>query len=189
MEYIFKIFIGNFIAHTNIGCYLLKEKIFVWKFRIMKANIHLSSLALFLIVLFSCLFVCFIDEFADLDGGKWLWSFNWGSQSPGPNQLGQNSKRPRNSEKNCVELQLLQTVVLQQDARMGIDVWIRIRYLVELLEHLWYDLPQAGHQLYAWIILAVLHGKLVLQDEPRIGVPKDSVSVAGNDLEYKYNRI
>lgn len=116
-----------------------------------------------------------------LFGGEGLWSLNWGTKTTVNDQLRQDTEGSRNTKQNGVEGLLSQTVVLQQDTRVGVHIWPWVLGLTVLGQHTWSNLVDVRNQLEQVVVRHVLQGKLSLSSVTRVSLSQDSVTVAWNN--------
>lgn len=123
------------------------------------------------------LFVDVLDQLDVLLGGEGLWSLNWQTKTTVEDQLRQDTEGSRDTEQHSVEGLLSQTVVLQQDTRVGVHIWPWVLGLTVLGQDTWSNLVDVGNQLEQLVVRHVLQGKLSLSSVTRVGLSQDSVTV------------
>lgn len=155
--------------------------------------------------MYSCFVVLHLELLADLDpllGGEGLGPvveslvsnlpsshrgirenlpLNGGTDSTVNDQLGQDTNGTRHTKEHGVVVGLGQTVVLQQDTRVGIDVGVGVLGLAVLGQHTRGDLVDLADQLEHGILGHLLLRELALRHVARVRLAQDSVAVAGHD--------
>lgn len=122
------------------------------------------------------------DELGVHLGGEGLGALDGGTDGAVDNELGKDTESAGHTEEDGVIVLLGETVVLEEDAGVGIDVGVGILGLAVLGEDTGGDLVDLGDELEHRVVGQVLLGELALGDVAGIGLAEDGVAVAGNDL-------
>eukprot|EP00050_Salpingoeca_kvevrii_P005737 m.285352 g.285352 ORF g.285352 m.285352 type:complete len:487 (+) comp11360_c0_seq1:18-1478(+) len=104
------------------------------------------------------------------------------AESAVPGERGEDTKSTRDAKENGVVVHLLEAVVLEEDARVGIDIGPWVLGLALLEEDWRNNLVEASNELDKLVALHVLEGKLALAHVAGVGDAKNSVAIAGDDL-------
>lgn len=121
---------------------------------------------------------------ADLDpllGGEGLGALNGGTDGAVNDELGQDTNGTGDTEENGVVVGLSQTVVLEENTRVGVDVGEGVLGLAVLGQNLGGDLVDLADQLEHGVVGHLLLGKGALSHVAGVGLAEDGVAVTGND--------
>jgi hypothetical protein len=111
-----------------------------------------------------------------------LGALNGHAKSTVDDQLGQDTKGTGHTEQDGVVVSLGQTVVLEEDTGVGIDVGVGVLGLAVLGQNAGGDLVDLADQLEQRVIGKLAESKLALGDVTRVSLAQDGVAVTGNDL-------
>lgn len=104
------------------------------------------------------------------------------AQGTVPEDLRQSTHSTGDTEEHSVVLVLLEAVVPQEDAGVGVDVRVRVLGLAVLSEDTRHDVVDGVDDLEERVVRQVLQGELALALVTRISLAQHSVTVARNDL-------
>lgn len=122
-----------------------------------------------------------VEELLEAAGGHRLWPFEWETEGTVPGEGREDAHGTGYAEENRVVVHLGEAVVLEEDARVGVDVWPRVLGLSVLLQDVWDKAEDLLDKVDVVVVLDVLLGKLLLADEPWVWNLKDGVAVAWDD--------
>uniref|UniRef100_A0A182Q2B9 Uncharacterized protein n=1 Tax=Anopheles farauti TaxID=69004 RepID=A0A182Q2B9_9DIPT len=115
-------------------------------------------------------------------GGHRLGTLDRQSEGTVPHERGQHAEGTGHTEQHGVVVHLLQAVVLEQHARVGVYVRPRVLHLAELGQDWRHDLVDVRDQPEQRIVRQMLEGELALAGVARIGLAQHGVPVARHDL-------
>jgi hypothetical protein len=115
-------------------------------------------------------------------GAEGLGTLDWRANGTVNDELGQDTESTRNTEEHGVVVLLGETIVLQQDTRVGVDVGVWVLGLSVLGEDAGGDLVDLADELEHWVVGKMLLRKFTLGDVAGIGLAEDGVAVTGDDL-------
>lgn len=99
-----------------------------------------------------------------------------------PVELAQTTDRTGNAEQDSVILELSEAIVPKENARMRVDIRVRVGNLSVLLQDARHDLVNGINDLEKLIVRQMLESEFPLASVPRIGLTEDGVAVSGNHL-------
>lgn len=115
-------------------------------------------------------------------GGHRLGAFDGESQGAIPHERSQDAESARHAEQDGVVVHFLQSVVLEEDAGVSVNIWPRVLDLAQFGQDWRHNLVDVADELEQRVVGQMLEGELALASVARIGLAEDSVSVSGNDL-------
>jgi hypothetical protein len=115
-------------------------------------------------------------------GAERLGPLNGGTDSAVNDELGKDTERTGYTEEDGVVVLLSETVVLEEDTGVGVDVGVGVLGLAVLGENTGGDLVDLADELEHWVVGKVLLGELALGDVAGVGLAEDGVAVTGDDL-------
>jgi hypothetical protein len=115
-------------------------------------------------------------------GAERLWSLNGHADGTIDDELGKHAEGTGNSKQNGVVVGLGETIILQENSAVGVDVGVWVLGLSVLGENAGGNLVDLGNKLEHGIVRQMLQCKLSLRDVARIGLAEDGVAIAGDDL-------
>lgn len=121
------------------------------------------------------------DDLGVLLGGERLWTLDWSTDSTVNDELRKDTNGAGNTEENGVVAGLGETVVLEEDTGVGIDVWIWVLGLAVLSENTWGDLVDLGDELEHWVVSKVLLGEDALSHVTWVSLAENGVAVTWNN--------
>lgn len=136
---------------------------------------------------FVCLFLrsfvrlCLGGDLYPLGGGETLGALDRGADGTVDDELGQDTDRAGHTEEDRVEARLGQAVVLEQDARVRVDVGEGVLGLAVLGQNAGGDLVDLADQLEHRVVGHLLLRELALGHVPGVGLAEDGVAVTGDD--------
>ena len=111
-----------------------------------------------------------------------LGALNGHTKGTVDDQLGQDTNGTGHTEQDGVVVSLGQTVVLEEDTGVGIDIGVRVLGLAVLGQNAGGDLVDLADQLEQRVIGQLAEGKLALGDVTGVSLAEDGVAVTGDDL-------
>lgn len=119
----------------------------------------------------------------DVRGGRvGLGSLEGHAEGSVPDELGDDSERPRDSEEDGVEVLVGEAVVGEEDTRVGVHVGPRVLGLARLEEDVGHELVQLADELEQLVVRQVLERELSLGLVSGVRLSEDGVSVTRDDL-------
>mmetsp|Transcript_22158 Transcript_22158/g.71601 ORF Transcript_22158/g.71601 Transcript_22158/m.71601 type:complete len:292 (+) Transcript_22158:619-1494(+) len=123
-----------------------------------------------------------LEEVRDPFGGDRLWTLQGQAERTIPEQLGKHTVRAAQTEEDRVEVVVFETVILEQHARVGVYVWVRVLGLAVLGQHTRHHLVHGVDHLEERVLREVLESELALRGVARVRLAEDRVTVSGDDL-------
>ena len=111
-----------------------------------------------------------------------LGALNGRTESTVNDQLGQDTQSTGDTEENGVVVGLGQTVVLEEDTGVGVDVREGVLGLAVLGQDTRRNLVDLADQVEHGVLGQLAESKLALGDVTGVGLAQDGVTVAGDDL-------
>jgi hypothetical protein len=109
-------------------------------------------------------------------------ALNWHTKGAGPNLSGHNTEGAGNTEENCVVVVLGEAVVHKEGTRAAINVGPGVLDLASSSEKVGNGLVVGFYQVNEVVVFNVLVSELELKHEARVGLAKNSMAVARNNL-------
>ena len=116
-----------------------------------------------------------------LGGGEGLGALDRGTEGAVDDELGQDTNGAGHAKEDGVEAGLVQAVVLEQNARVRVNVGVRVLGLAVLRQDARRDLVHLADELEHRVVRHLLLREFALRHVPWVRLAEDGVAVAGHD--------
>jgi hypothetical protein len=114
--------------------------------------------------------------------GEGLGTLDWCSNGAVDNELRKDSESAGDSKEDRVIVGFGETVVLEKNTGVGVNVGVWVLGLAVLGEDTWGNLVDLADKVEHWVIWKMLLGKLALGNVTWICLAENGVSITWNDL-------
>ena len=118
-----------------------------------------------------------VEELLKAASGHRLWPFEREAKGAVPRKGWEDAHGSRDAKEDGVVVHFRQAVVLQEDARVSINVWPRVLGFAVLLQDVWDEPEDLLDKVDVVVVLDVLLGKLLLADKPWVWNLEHGVAV------------
>ena len=122
-----------------------------------------------------------LDELSPLVSGEGLGSLDGGTESAVNDELGKDTNGAGDTEEDGVVASLSETVVLEEDTGVGVNVGVGVLGLAVLGEDTGGDLVDLGDEVEHGVVGHLLLGESALSHVTGVSLSEDGVTVTGDD--------